>query len=163
MDGDDDDKETKRRMTFGTRWLPPSLYDLHVWQELAAPATPAHALAKQVENSEFWNFDSSASRWQVWLLRPGCHMQCAGVFGTLRISCSAKMERVQPHGSNLATSTIKIQKLSSFPRSLKEHFSLKPCKVILVIFIHAWIYRLHPTMLQVSSEASLFIRSANEV
>jgi hypothetical protein len=44
------------------------------------------------------------------------------------------MERVQPHGSNLAASTIKIQKLISFPRSLKEHFSLKPCKVILVIF-----------------------------
>ena len=45
-------KETKRRMTFGTRWLPPSLYDLYVWQELAAPASPVHALAKQVENFE---------------------------------------------------------------------------------------------------------------
>ena len=38
-------KETKGRMTFGTRWLPPSLYDLCVWQELAAPASPVHALA----------------------------------------------------------------------------------------------------------------------
>ena len=36
-------------------------------------------------------------------------------------------------GSGLAASTIKIQKLISFSRSPNEHFSLKPCKVILFV------------------------------
>ena len=40
------------------------------------------------------------------------------------------MKRVQPQWFQC----FKIQKLISFPRSPKEHFSLKPCKVILVFF-----------------------------
>ena len=45
--------------------------------------------------------------------------------------------------------------LSSFPEGT---FLVETMQSYFGDFFHAWIYRLHPTMLQVSSEASLFIK-----
>ena len=86
---------------------------------MAAPATPVHALAKQVEILKFGYLSGQTAG----LAAPARLPNCAGVFGTLRDQIC--------RSSGLAASTIKIQKFISFSRSPNEHFSLKPCKVIL--------------------------------
>ena len=117
-------KVTRRRMKFGTCWLPYRLVCRHMTGiGCSGYSCSLHWQSK----SNFWHLDSSARLpnamcWRFWDDDHPLH----------KLLCQNGMRAASGSKSRC------VQKLISFSRSPIEHFSLKPWKLICQFFIHGF-------------------------